>query len=53
VNNLLVNILGIASGNRQGNAVRPEGREHSRSRSWSQNRGHKSHGRKHGKNNHR
>jgi hypothetical protein len=47
--NLLFNILGVANGNRQNN--RPAGqhdpREHSRS--WSKSRGHKSHGRKHGK----
>jgi hypothetical protein len=48
VNNLLVNILGIASGNQNRGGGRPvEGREHSRSRSWSKSRGHKSHGRKH------
>jgi len=49
-NDLLVNILGIASGNQnRGGGRRPEAREHSHSRSWSKSRGHKSHGRKHGK----
>jgi hypothetical protein len=48
---LLVNILGIATNNQNRGAGRPaEGhREHSRSRSWSKSRGHKAHGRKHGK----
>jgi hypothetical protein len=46
---LLVNILGIASGNQNRNGGgRPAGaREASHSRSWSKGRGHKSHGRKH------
>jgi hypothetical protein len=47
--NLLLNILGIANGNHQNNrqSGRPDLHEHSRS--WSKSRGHKSHGRKHGK----
>jgi hypothetical protein len=50
-NDLLVNILGIASGNqnRGGGRRRPEMHDRSHSKSWSKSRGHKSHGRKHGK----
>jgi hypothetical protein len=45
---ILVNILGIATGNQNRGVGRPaEAREHSRS--WSKSRGHKAHGRKHGK----
>jgi hypothetical protein len=47
---LLVNILGIATNNQnRGNGRPAEAREHSRSKSWSKSRGHKAHGRKHGK----
>ena len=47
--NLLVNILGIAKGNSQGNsnAGRRRVEQADRSRSWSKSRGHKSHGKKH------
>jgi hypothetical protein len=47
--NLLLNVLGIANGNRQSNRQSGRRTDISHSRTWSKSRGHKAHGRKHGK----